>query len=207
MCCRTKEKQKDWEFFQLLWIPLDWIFALFPTEGYGSTLQHITVTLQHITVFIICRKRRKPVHFLPCHVEAPSFQKGLFYLFPLPAPPYIFSPQEPHNEFLLVKKSGFWLAEMSHDLLDVTVYGGGDSSFYEPVPSTLSPLSVSFQFFITDQVLAICIQWCPDFQISWATRTCTELVGSALKSGCICEQWPNCSVDNCTVSGWFPLLI
>lgn len=135
-----------------------------------------------------------------------AFKRVCFISFPSP-PPYIFSPQEPHNEFLLVKKSGFWLAEMSHDLLDVTVYGGGDSSFYEPVPSTLSPLSVSFQFFITDQVLAICIQWCPDFQISWATRTCTELVGSALKSGCICEQWPNCSVDNCTVSGWFPLLI
>lgn len=23
----------------------------------------------------------------------------------------------------------------------------------------------------------------------------------------ICEQWPNCSVDDCTLSGWFPLLI
>lgn len=97
--------------------------------------------------------------------------------------PHIFSPQEPHNVFLLVKKLRSWLAETSQDLLDVTEFGGGDISLYEPVPSTLSPLSVSFQYFTTNQVLAICIQWCPDFQIGWATRICTELVGSALKSG------------------------
>lgn len=97
--------------------------------------------------------------------------------------PHIFSLQEPHNVFLLVKKLRSWLAETSQDLLDVTEYGGGDSSLYEPVPSTLSPLLVSFQYFTTNQVLAICIQWCPDFQICWATRICTELVGSALKSG------------------------
>lgn len=39
--------------------------------------------------------------------------------------------------------------------------------------------------------------------MGWATRTCTELVGSALKSGQrvihICEQWPACNMDNCIV--------
>lgn len=163
----------------------------------------MTVILQHITVFIICRKPRKHVHFSPSRVQAPSFQKGLFYLLPPHFQPtrasqygltgleirVLVSRDLPGSSFMLQYMVVVIVLCMS---LSLQPWAHCQCPFNTSLQTKSWPFAFSdVQIFRQAEQLEFALNW-------WA-----QLWSQAY----ICEQQPNCSVDNCILSGWLPLLI